>query len=309
MVRAGRAEERRRARRARPRRGSAKRSRSFRLAVSTRTSRPVSGSTRDRSGRRRRARPRAGRAARPRGTSCRAASWASRRAVEAGRGSRRRGRRAGRVAQSAEARQRRADGGRAVARLGRFLAKRPGVSCRPRRPCCGASARGAGRRTSTSPRRLPRRRRHVADRASDALGDVGLAAVGGAERHGGRDVEDEPGRQRPLGDVDAHVRLARPRGRVPVDQADVVARRRTAATARARCRRPRVVARSSPGKSASTRRRTARSRARSSASGMGPGPGAGGRAKRAERVMRRIAGEVDRGHATAAITARGSGRA
>ena len=67
-------------------------------------------------------------------------------------------------------------------------------------------------------------RRDVADGQRDALGDVGLAAVGGAERHRGRDVEHEPGRQRALADVHAHVRLAQPRRRVPVDVADVVAR-------------------------------------------------------------------------------------
>ena len=63
----------------------------------------------------------------------------------------------------------------------------------------------------------------VADGERDALGDVGLAPIGGPEGHRGRDVEDEPRRQRALADVHAHVRLAQARGRVPVDVAHVVA--------------------------------------------------------------------------------------
>ena len=66
-------------------------------------------------------------------------------------------------------------------------------------------------------------RRHVADRERDALGDVGLAAVGGAEGHRGGDVEQQPRGHRALADVHAHVRLAHARGHVPVDVAHVVA--------------------------------------------------------------------------------------
>ena len=66
-------------------------------------------------------------------------------------------------------------------------------------------------------------RRDVADGERDALGDVDLAPVGGAEGHRGRDVEHQPRRQRALADVHAHVRLLQPRGRVPVDVAHVVA--------------------------------------------------------------------------------------
>ena len=58
----------------------------------------------------------------------------------------------------------------------------------------------------------------------DALGDVGLQPLGGAERHRGRDVEHDPRRHRPLGDVQADVRLAAgARGRRRVDVADIVA--------------------------------------------------------------------------------------
>ena len=66
-------------------------------------------------------------------------------------------------------------------------------------------------------------RRDVPDRERRALGDVGLAAVGGAEAHRGRGVEQQPGRERALRDVHAHVRLARARGDAPVDLAHVVA--------------------------------------------------------------------------------------
>ena len=66
--------------------------------------------------------------------------------------------------------------------------------------------------------------REVTDGDRDALGDVGLAAKRRAERHRWRDVEDEPGRQRPLRDVDPDVRDGRAGGDVPVDAADVVAR-------------------------------------------------------------------------------------
>ena len=66
--------------------------------------------------------------------------------------------------------------------------------------------------------------REVAERDRDAFGDVRLAPVGGAELHRRRDVEHEPGDEHALGEVDAHVRLARARGHVPVDAAHVVAR-------------------------------------------------------------------------------------
>ena len=67
-------------------------------------------------------------------------------------------------------------------------------------------------------------RREVADGDRDALGDVPLAPVGGPEPHRRRDVEEHPGRQRALGDVDPHLHLAGTRRGVPVDTPDVVAR-------------------------------------------------------------------------------------
>ena len=66
--------------------------------------------------------------------------------------------------------------------------------------------------------------RDVTDGEHDALGDVRLAAQRRAEAHRGRGIEDEPGGERALGDVQPHVRLVHARGRVPVDQAHVVAR-------------------------------------------------------------------------------------
>ena len=79
--------------------------------------------------------------------------------------------------------------------------------------------------------------RDVADGQRDALGDVGLAPVGGAEGHRGRDVEHQPGGQRALADVHAHVRLLHPGGR---RSSRCGARRRpggTGGSSPARCRR------------------------------------------------------------------------
>ena len=56
----------------------------------------------------------------------------------------------------------------------------------------------------------------------DSLGYVGLAPVGGPELHRRRRVEHEPRDEHALGEVDAHVRLVRPRGHVPVHPPDVV---------------------------------------------------------------------------------------
>jgi hypothetical protein len=65
-------------------------------------------------------------------------------------------------------------------------------------------------------------RRGVAHGERSTLGDVGLAALGGAERHRRRGVEHEPGHEGALGEVDPHVRRAGARGHVPVDLAHVV---------------------------------------------------------------------------------------
>src|SRR5581483_10881928 len=64
----------------------------------------------------------------------------------------------------------------------------------------------------------------MADRKRDALGDVRLAPVGGAEVHRRRRVEYEPGDEHTLRELDAHVRRPRAGGDVPVDPAHVVAR-------------------------------------------------------------------------------------
>jgi hypothetical protein len=62
----------------------------------------------------------------------------------------------------------------------------------------------------------PQRERH-------ALGDVGLEALGGAERHRRGDVERQPRRQRALRHLQPDVRLAGARRRGRVDAPDVVA--------------------------------------------------------------------------------------
>ena len=77
-------------------------------------------------------------------------------------------------------------------------------------------------RDRAEPVAAPRRR--IADRDRDAFGDVGLAPVGGAERHRRRRVEHEPRDEHALGELDAHVRLAGARRHVPLDPAHVVAR-------------------------------------------------------------------------------------
>ena len=64
----------------------------------------------------------------------------------------------------------------------------------------------------------------VADGDRHALGDVRLPAVGGPEAHRRRRVEHEPGDEHALGLVDADVWLAGAGGDVPVDPAHVVAR-------------------------------------------------------------------------------------
>ena len=63
----------------------------------------------------------------------------------------------------------------------------------------------------------------AADDVRDALGDVGLQPVGGAERHRRGEVDDEPGREDPLGHLQAHVRDTGARARRGVELAHVVA--------------------------------------------------------------------------------------
>ena len=112
-------------------------------------------------------------------------------------------------------------------------------------------------------------------------------------------------RQRPLGDVQADVRLAGARGGRGVDVADVVAGLVRAAAARARCPGPTpgraAVARAG---SAPTSRLTGRGRARrSAAAASGPGPG-GGRRASSVGGSRALVSPRSRGRATGADRSR-----
>lgn len=82
----------------------------------------------------------------------------------------------------------------------------------------------------------------------DALGDVGLEPLGGAEGHRGRQVECDPGGERSLGNVQAHVRLSGTGSGGGVEVADVVADH-----VRAQLRE--LEARPDPGGAAVTRKR------------------------------------------------------
>ena len=62
----------------------------------------------------------------------------------------------------------------------------------------------------------------MSDGDRDPFGDVPLAAIGRAEAHGCRDVEDEPRGQRAFCDIHAHLDGVGTRRRVPVDSANVV---------------------------------------------------------------------------------------
>ena len=64
--------------------------------------------------------------------------------------------------------------------------------------------------------------RGVTDGQRDALGDVGLAPLGGTERHRGGEVEHDPGREHAIGDLHPDVRLPGTSGDVPVDPSHVV---------------------------------------------------------------------------------------
>ena len=85
-----------------------------------------------------------------------------------------------------------------------------------------AQARGLGaERHEAEPVAAPRR--GVADGERHPLGDVGLAPVGGAERHRRGRIQHEPRDEDALGELDAHVRPPGARGDVPLDPAHVVA--------------------------------------------------------------------------------------
>ena len=151
------------------------------------------------------------------------------------------------------------------------------VSRRPRRPWRGRRQRGSLGAERDEPEPVPAPRRGVADRERDAFGHVGLAPLGRAERHRGRRVEDEPGDEDALGELDADVRLAGAGGDVPVDPADVVAGLVRAHLVAARSRRRR---RPSGSRRPGGRRRAGRSRARAprgSRAVIAPGAGPSGR--------------------------------
>ena len=189
---------------------SAKRSRSRSLRVSTRSRRPVSGSTSHSS-------PTSGSSC-SRGsristatTSCRPASSSSGRAASpAG------PRKSETTATSARCRAAAADAAEGLARtrsspaLGLARSSRSAVSSpsRPARPCRGGSVCGLGVAERSRRRAGCRAASPRARRERGTLGDVRLAAVGRAEAHRRRRVEHEPGRHHPLGEVDAHVRHA-----------------------------------------------------------------------------------------------------
>ena len=119
------------------------------------------------------------------------------------------------------AERRRAD---ALVGLRRVLAERRRAA-RSGRAAPAGRAPSAGRRVAERDDAEPvaAARRDVADRDRDALRDVGLAPFGRAELHRRRRVEHEPRHEHALGVLHANVRLAGPRGDVPVDLADVVA--------------------------------------------------------------------------------------
>ena len=66
--------------------------------------------------------------------------------------------------------------------------------------------------------------REPRDDLRDPFGHVALEPVGGAERHRGGDVEDQPGGDRALGDLEADVRRAGARAGRGIEAAHVVAR-------------------------------------------------------------------------------------
>ena len=208
-----------------PRRSSAaaaaNRSRSFGRSCR----REAAGRSRDRRAaarRRRRAPARADRGSRPQASGAVRRRGAAAGASRSGRGSPRRSRRASAgPASPSTSVERVAE--RAVARAARSRSA-ASVSSSPRRPWRGVRHGGSSRPEGDEPEPVAAPGRRMADRERDALGDVGFPPLGGPERHRRRGVVDEPGDEHALGELDADVRLARARGDVPVDPADVVAR-------------------------------------------------------------------------------------
>ena len=107
---------------------------------------------------------------------------------------------------------------------GRRRARAAAAACRAARGGPAAAARRSARAERDRAEPVAAARRRVADRDRDAFRDVGLPAVGRAERHRRRRVEHEPRHEHALGELDAHVRLAGARRHVPLDPPHVVAR-------------------------------------------------------------------------------------
>ena len=283
--------------------------RSLRLRVSTRSCRPVSGSTNQRS-------PTSGSCC-SRGsristaiTSCRAARRSSGGAP---------------VARAAEVRD--DDDERAppreppdpAERVRRATSARPApgpapcaaraaAAAGPSVPCRGGEVVGVRSPKVETASRLPRRAATWPTASDDALGDVPLAPVGGAERHRRGRVEHEPRLERPLGDVQADVRLAGAGGHVPVDAAHVVAElvrphlRELGAVAE----RPRAVVAGEQAVDAPAHRQVevAQQRARESA----PGPGRAGVRAGRERAGRRAHATAPRARSSCGISIASSTR-
>ena len=181
--------------------------------------------------------------------------------------------------------QRRAERGRARPPSLGSSRSAPSSPSSPRRPWRGGRTRGLARRTSTTPSRLPRRvatwpSASATPSATSALRRSAVPNVIEARR-----VEHEPGRQHPLGDVHAHVRLA---ACGPSRSSRSGARRRrarTGAPGRARCRRRarRAVVAREQALDAAPDRQVERAQQRA---GQRPGPGRAGVARPARRARR-----------------------
>ena len=203
---------------------SANRSRRRRDEVSTRTSRPVSASTSVRS-------PTSGSSS-SRGSRISTARSPWRAATGASSGSQSRGPRKSDTSATrpprvpVPARNRRAADRRGIDPVARPVHVGGGGAQHreeARAPAARRDAARLGGAEGEDAEAVAALRGQVAQGERDALGHVGLAPVRGAEGHRRRLVEHEPGGQRALRHVHAHVRDHRAGGDVPVDPAHVVA--------------------------------------------------------------------------------------
>ena len=155
-------------------------------------------------------------------------------------------------------------------------AARPAARAGRSRPWRGRMIRGSPPPNASTPSRLPRRVATwpTASATPSATSALRRSAVPNAIE--ADDVEHEPGRQRPLADVHAHVRLLQPRRRVPVDVAHVVAREVRADHRQLGARSRSAASGAHRGRALSIRFITARSSERRTAGGTGPGPGLSG---------------------------------